>query len=159
MMPGKIRFFTEGINYRLLSKTKIKLWITGIILNETKTPGDVNIIFCDDVYLSELNLSYLKHTTLTDIITFDYSDDGIISGDIYISINRVKENAIQFGKTFRDELHRVMIHGVLHLLGNKDKKPKDKSMMRKKEDDCLLLLQFFKKVISVRFNEVVEEKL
>jgi probable rRNA maturation factor len=88
-----------------------------------------------------LNLSYINHTTLTDIITFDYTADRIISGDIYISIDRVKENALLYSKTFLDELNRVMIHGVLHLLGNKDKKPKDKVLMRKKEDDCLIFLQ------------------
>lgn len=107
--------------------------------------GDINFIFCDDAYLSELNLSYLNHTTLTDIITFDYTDEGIISGDIYISIERVKENALLYSKTFQDELNRIIIHGVLHLLGNKDKKPKDKAMMRKKEDECLLLLQAISK--------------
>lgn len=140
-MQGKICFFNEGINYRLSGKTKIKLWIKEVIRLDARVPGDINIIFCDDVYLSELNLSYLNHTTLTDIITFDYAADGIISGDIYISIDRVKENALLYSKTFRDELDRVMIHGVLHLLGNNDKKAKDKAMMRKKEDACLLLLQ------------------
>lgn len=140
-MFGKVSFFNQGIKYRLLSKTIIKHWINEVILRETKIPGDINIIFCDDIYLSELNLTYLNHTTLTDIITFDYTDEGIISGDIYISIDRVKENALFYSKTFRDELNRVIIHGVLHLLGNKDKKPKDKSEMRKKEDDCLIILQ------------------
>lgn len=140
-MYGKVSFFNQGINYRLLSKTIIKHWINEVILRETKIHGDINIIFCDDIYLSELNLTYLNHTTLTDIITFDYTDEGIISGDIYISIDRVKENALLYSKTFRDELNRVIIHGVLHLLGNKDKKPKDKSEMRKKEDDCLIILQ------------------
>jgi len=139
-MHGKVRFFNEGINYRLLGKTKIKEWINEVILRDSKTSGVMNIIFCDDAYLSELNLSYLHHTTLTDIITFDFTADGIISGDIYISIDRVRENAMLYNKTCRDELNRVMIHGVLHLLGNKDKKPKDKAMMRKKEDDCLQLL-------------------
>ena len=140
-MQGKVSFFNEGINFRLLNKMKIKLWINEIILRDTKIPGNINIIFCDDLYLSELNLSYLNHTTLTDIITFDYTANGIISGDIYISIERVKENAFIFSKTFRDELNRVMIHGVLHLLGNKDKMPKEKVIMRKKEDQCLILFQ------------------
>lgn len=140
-MHGKVSFFNEGINYRLLSRTKIKHWINEIIIMDAKIPGDINIIFCNDTYLSELNLSYLNHTTLTDIITFDYTADRIISGDIYISIDRVKENALLYSKTFLDELNRVMIHGVLHLLGNKDKKPKDKVLMRKKEDDCLIFLQ------------------
>lgn len=140
-MHGKVSFFNEGINYRLLGKTKIKRWIGDVILRNAKIPGEINIIFCDDTYLSELNLSYLNHTTLTDIITFDYTAEGVISGDIYISIDRVKENALLYSKTFLDELNRVMIHGVLHLLGNKDKKPKDKAMMRNKEDESLLLLQ------------------
>lgn len=140
-MQGKVSFFSEGIKYRLRNKTTIKHWIGEVIKRASKTQGDINYIFCDDAYLSELNLSYLNHTTLTDIITFDYTADSIISGDIYISIERVKENAQLYSKTFPDELNRVMIHGVLHLLGNKDKKPKDKAMMRNKEDECLLLLQ------------------
>jgi probable rRNA maturation factor len=140
-MSGKVSFFNEGINYRLQRKIRIKHWIFDVITANMKIPGDINFIFCDDTYLSELNLSYLKHTTLTDIITFDYTANGIISGDIYISIDRVKENALLYSNNFPDELNRVMIHGVLHLLGNKDKKPKDKAMMRNKEDECLILLQ------------------
>jgi probable rRNA maturation factor len=140
-MHGKICFFNEGISHRLPGKTKLKQWINEVILRDAKIPGDINFIFCNDEYLSDLNLSYLNHTTLTDIITFDYTSDGIISGDIYISIERVKENAILYSKTFRDELNRVMIHGVLHLLGNNDKKPGEKAKMRRKEDECLLLLQ------------------
>lgn len=140
-MHGKISFFNEGINYNLQGKTKIKHWVISVITKEVKYPGDINFIFCDDAYLSDLNISYLNHDTLTDIITFDYTADAIISGDIYISIERVKENALQYSKTFSDELNRVMIHGILHLLGNKDKKPKDKALMRSKEDESLLLLQ------------------
>ena len=140
-MQGKVSFFNEGIDFRLLNKIKIKLWINEIILRDKQISSNINIIFCDDLYLSELNLSYLNHTTLTDIITFDYTANGIISGDIYISVERVKENAIIFSKAFRDELNRVMIHGVLHLLGNKDKTPKDKVIMRNKEDQCLILFQ------------------
>ena len=140
MKHGKVSFFNEGIDYSLSGKTKIKHWITGVVIAQEQIPGDINIIFCNDAYLSELNLSYLNHTTLTDIITFDYTADGIISGDIYISLERVKENALLYSKTFRDELNRVMIHGVLHLLGNKDKKPQDKAIMRKKENECLALL-------------------
>jgi probable rRNA maturation factor len=136
-MQGKVSFFNQGISYRLLGKTVIKHWIIDVILRDAKIPGDISIIFCDDAYLSELNRTYLSHTSLTDIITFDYTSDGIISGDIYISIDRVKENALLYSKSFREELDRVMIHGVLHLLGNKDKKPKDKALMRKKENDCL----------------------
>lgn len=141
MKHGKVSFFNEGIKYSHSGKTKIRHWISEVVVAQDKTPGDINIIFCNDAYLSELNLSYLNHTALTDIITFDYTADGMIIGDIYISIERVKENALLYSKTFRDELNRVMIHGVLHLLGNKDKSPRDKAMMREKEDACLALLQ------------------
>jgi probable rRNA maturation factor len=136
-MKGKVNFFIEGITFNLPRKTQTKTWIKEVIHKENKTCGLINYIFCNDSYLLELNKSYLNHSTLTDIITFDNSEDDAISGEIYISIERVKENAVLFNQSFTDELNRVMIHGILHLLGNKDKSPRDKSTMRKKEDDCL----------------------
>jgi len=120
----------------------VKLWITKVILNEKFKKGAINYIFCDDAYLLEKNIKYLKHNTLTDIISFDYSLGKIISGDIFISVDRVKENATLFKTHFTDELHRVMVHGVLHYCGYKDKTPAEKKLMRSKEDYYLSLRDF-----------------
>jgi len=136
-MKGRVNFFVEEITFNLPRKTQTKTWIKEVIHKENKTCGLINYIFCNDSYLLELNKSYLNHSTLTDIITFDNSEDDAVSGEIYISIERVKENAILFNQSFTDELCRVMIHGILHLLGNKDKSSRDKSIMRRKEDECL----------------------
>jgi rRNA maturation RNase YbeY len=107
---------------------------------EKKEIGDLTYVFCSDDYLLSLNQQFLKHNTLTDIITFDYSEGKKeLSGEIYISIDRVADNAAKFKTDFQDELHRVMIHGVLHLAGYKDKKPAEKALMRKKEEACLSL--------------------
>jgi len=121
---------------------KVKNWIVKAILNENLKEGEVNYIFCDDNYLSDLNIKYLKHNTLTDIISFDYTIGKIISGDIFISIERVKENAEMFNTKYVDELHRVMIHGVLHYCGYKDKTDEEKTQMRSKEDYYLSLRDF-----------------
>jgi len=121
---------------------KVKNWIVKAILNENLKEGEVNYIFCDDNYLSDLNIKYLKHNTLTDIISFDYTIGKIISGDIFISIERVKENAELFNTKYVDELHRVMIHGVLHYCGYKDKTDEEKIQMRSKEDYYLSLRDF-----------------
>jgi rRNA maturation RNase YbeY len=139
-MP-KITFFTEEISFNLPRKLILKKWITNVISSENKQKGDINFIFCNDSFLSQLNLQYLKHNTLTDIITFDYSQDnkGLISGDIFISIDRVKENAAELKLSFSEELQRVMIHGILHLLGYKDKTTAEKNLMRQKEDISLSL--------------------
>jgi len=143
-MKGTISFFNEGITFNLPKKTQTKFWIKEVINDDNKTCGLINYIFCSDSFLLELNKTYLNHTTLTDIITFDNSGANIISGEIYISIERVKENALLYSQSFTDELNRVMIHGILHLLGNMDKSPHDKSKMHKKEDDCLALLDSIK---------------
>lgn len=103
------------------------------------TIGDINYIFCDDEYLLKINLEYLNHDTLTDIITFDYVEKGVLSGDIYISIERVRENSEIFSVPFEQELHRVLAHGVLHLCGYKDKSDEDAAVMRKKEDFAIQL--------------------
>lgn len=136
-----ITFFNEEIEFNLKGKQVLKDWISLVIESEGKKKGDISFIFCDDTYLSEINVQYLKHHTLTDIITFDYTADnkGRISGDIFISIERVKENAESLKIPFVNELHRIIIHGVLHLLGYKDKTKVDKALMRQKEDYCLSL--------------------
>ena len=135
-----ITFHQEDISFRLKKIKKIKSWITQSIALEKNVLGDLNYIFCSDTYLHKINLEYLKHDTLTDIITFDYSEKKQNSGDIFISIDRIKENAIKFKQSIENELNRVLIHGVLHLLGYKDKTPKDKELMRAKEDFYLTLL-------------------
>ena len=139
-MP-KITFFTEEIVFKLPQKLFLKKWITKVISLENKKQGDINYIFCNDNYLSTINIKYLNHDSLTDIITFDYTNDnnGLISGDIFISIERVAENARLLQLSFQEELHRVMIHGVLHLLGFKDKTKALKTSMRQKEDNSLSL--------------------
>jgi len=138
---AKITFFTEEISFNLPQKLFLKKWIAEVISLENKKKGDISYIFCNDSYLSKINLEYLKHDTLTDIITFDYTKDnkGSISGDIFISIERVEENAKVLKIPFTEELHRVMIHGVLHLLGYKDKTTALKAIMRQKEDNSLSL--------------------
>jgi rRNA maturation RNase YbeY len=129
-----ISFSTVELNYKLKNKLNVKKWIKTIIETEGKVAGEIAYVFCSDEYLGTMNEKYLNHDTLTDIITFDYSEKGILSGDIFISIERVKENAGSFNATFDAELGRVMAHGVLHLSGYKDKTPDHKKLMRSKED-------------------------
>jgi probable rRNA maturation factor len=129
-----ISFTSVEINYDIKSKLKVRNWIKSILESESKKPGDITYVFCNDEYLAGMNKKYLKHHTLTDIITFDYSEEGILSGDIFISVERVKENSVSFNTTFNQEIGRVMAHGVLHLSGYKDKTIEDKKVMRGKED-------------------------
>jgi rRNA maturation RNase YbeY len=132
-----IYFSSENIHFDLKGKMRVKSWITVIIKAQGKKVGDISYLFCDDAYLIEVNRSYLNHDTYTDIITFDYVEDNLISGDIMISVERVKENAQLFGSTFDQELHRVIIHGILHLLGQGDKTAPEAAQMRKKEEAAL----------------------
>lgn len=132
-----IYFSTENIHFDLKGKMRVKRWITDIIKAQGKKVGDISYLFCDDAYLIEVNRAYLNHDTYTDIITFDYVEDNLISGDIMISVERVKENAQLFGSTFDQELHRVIIHGILHLLGQGDKTAPEATQMRKKEEAAL----------------------
>lgn len=134
-----IRFFSEDIEFKLTTPGRIRQWITKSALKEKKATGEINYIFCSDKYLLALNQQYLNHDTLTDIITFDNSERKTISGEIYISVERVVENSAKYGVELENELRRVIIHGVLHLCGYKDKSATQKSAMRKKEDACLSL--------------------
>jgi probable rRNA maturation factor len=137
---ASIRFFTEDVKFKLPHPRKTSRWIKEAILKERKTLGNLNFIFCSDNYLREINIQYLNHTTFTDIVTFDTSEvKGSIDGDIFISIDRVEENAFKFQVEPDHELHRVIIHGVLHLIGYSDKSPDKKLVMRKKEDTYLSL--------------------
>lgn len=130
-----IHFFEEDIVSNLKKKKDTKNWIKETILVEGKTLGTLNYVFCSDEYLHKMNVDFLQHDTLTDIITFDQSEiENKIEGDIFISIDRVLDNAKKFNTTYKDELNRVMIHGALHLIGYKDKKKADQELMRSKED-------------------------
>jgi|TARA_B100000768_G_C11221961_1_gene350959 rRNA maturation RNase YbeY len=111
-----------------------KKWLNQVISNEAKEEGDITYIFCDDDYLLEKNIRFLNHNTLTDVITFDYCEGNSVGGDIFISIERVKENSEVFKVDFLTELNRVMVHGLLHLLGYKDKTERESNLMRKKEN-------------------------
>ncbi len=110
-------------------------WISKVISSELKDEGEINYIFCDDEYLLQINRQYLDHDTLTDIISFDYSEGNNLHGDIFISIERVRDNALDFGVSFNEELKRVMAHGVLHYCGYKDKSESDEKLMRQKEEE------------------------
>ena len=121
-------------DFNLVDEDKLTNWILDAIKKEGYKIGDINYIFCTDEYLHKLNVEFLNHDTLTDIISFDYTVGKIIQGDIYISIDRVRDNAIDYGVDFKDELLRVMIHGVLHFCGYKDKTPDESKVMRAKEE-------------------------
>lgn len=137
---GLIRYFAEDTPFSLKQKRLTSSWIIRVIENSGFQLKQINFIFCSDDYLLGINKQYLNHNTFTDIITFPYSSGKqALEADIYISIDRVKENALKHKEAFQDELHRVMIHGVLHLLGYKDKSPSQKATMRKKEAACLSL--------------------
>ena len=139
-MSSTILFFSEDITFHFKSIRKTKDWVRRVIQLEQQSLGELNYIFCSDDFLAKVNLRYLRHKSLTDIITFDTSrNEAIVEGEIYISIERVKENAAKFEVPFIQELHRVMVHGVLHLLGYSDKTPYQKKIMRKKEDAYLSL--------------------
>lgn len=127
-------------DFNLVNQKKITEWVTNTIHKENYKLEEISYIFCDDNYLLDLNINYLDHDTLTDIISFDYSVGKIISGDIFISIERVKENAGKFKVDFKNELHRVIIHGILHYCGYKDKTEDEKKEMRYKEDYYLNVL-------------------
>ncbi len=138
-----IHFFEEDVISNLKKKKDTKTWIKETIITEGKTLGALNYVFCSDEYLHKMNVEFLQHDTLTDIITFDQSEiENKIDGDIFISVDRVKENAKKFNSEYNDELNRVMIHGALHLIGYKDKKKSDQELMRSKEDYYLSTRKF-----------------
>ena len=136
-----IDFFSET-DFTLQNSDEIAQWISKIISQESCDEGEISYIFCDDEYLLKLNVEFLKHDTLTDIISFDNSLGNQINGDVFISVERVKENAETFNVAFETELHRVIIHGILHYCGYKDKSKEDASVMRKKEEEALSLREF-----------------
>lgn len=131
--------FNYETDFALADENRYADWISRVILSENKKEGEINYIFCDDDYLHKINVEYLNHDDLTDIISFDYSVGNELHGDIFISVERVKENAEDFNVAFDEELLRVMAHGVLHYAGYKDKSDEDEMMMRKKEDEKMKL--------------------
>ena len=134
-----IFFSTENIDFELADEPKVKKWILAVVGAQGKRVGNLNYLFCDDSYLINVNRTYLNHDTYTDIITFDYVEGNVVSGDILISVERVRENATLFNSSFEQELRRVIIHGVLHLLGQADKSDEDAAVMRRKEESALAL--------------------
>jgi rRNA maturation RNase YbeY len=136
----KIIYNVEDIDFELQNTEGVTKWIEQVIALEKKRLGGISYIFCSDDYLHKLNVQYLDHDTLTDILTFPYNRSPI-EGDIFISIDRVKDNAQDLNISFENELHRVIIHGVLHLCGYLDETDEEEEMMRKKEDEALLLLE------------------
>lgn len=138
MEKGAINFFSE-LDFELDSESYYKIWIESIIASEDKYQGEINFIFCDDEYLLDINLRYLDHDTYTDIISFDNSLGNTLHGDIYISIERVRENAATFEVEFDEELRRVMSHGILHFCGYKDKTEREQDTMRRKEEEKIRL--------------------
>jgi rRNA maturation RNase YbeY len=131
--------FNYEIDFNLEDESEYSSWISEVIISESKNEGEINFIFCDDDYLLELNQEYLRHDTLTDIISFDYSIGNELHGDVFISLERVRENADEFNVSFLEELKRVMAHGVLHYCGYKDKNEKDEFIMRQKEEEKMAM--------------------
>ncbi len=129
--------FNYETDFKLSDEKKTSEWIINCIEEENFKIGEINYVFCDDDYLYKINVEFLHHDTLTDIISFDYTTDKLLGGDIFISIDRIKENVSQFNTPFQEELHRVIIHGILHYMGIKDKTDKEKQLMRGKENRCL----------------------
>ncbi len=134
-----VSYFFEDTDFKLKAKTKIKYWLKLVAESEVYTLGNISIIFCSDNYILDINQKFLQHDYFTDIITFDYSEGSRISGDLFISVDSVRENSVEYGTDFTDELHRVIVHGVLHLIGYDDHTDEETSVMRSKEDYYLSL--------------------
>ena len=142
-----IKYFSEGVNFEFKEKLAARRWLRFTAEAESKRIGDVNIIFCSDPYILDVNIKYLGHDYFTDIITFDYVEGDTLSGDLFISVDSVKENASFYGAEFPVELRRVMVHGLLHLIGYDDHTPEEQKIMRSKEDYYLSL---WEKVTGVK---------
>jgi probable rRNA maturation factor len=127
--------FNYETDFQLETEESYEKWLSEVIMSEGKKEGEINFIFCDDEYLHKINVEYLQHDTLTDIISFDYSVGNELHGDVFVSVERVKDNANDFNVSFSEELKRVLVHGILHYCGYKDKSESDERMMRSKEDE------------------------
>jgi len=137
-----ISIFKQGVSYEFPKEDIVFSWVEDTIHREGKTCGEISFILCGDEYLRELNLKYLNHDYFTDVITFDYSSGKEVSGDVFVSLDRVRDNATELEESLTNELHRVMIHGILHLCGYRDKSDAERSQMREKEDYYLSLRSF-----------------
>ncbi|MBF4472771.1 rRNA maturation RNase YbeY [Flavobacterium sp. HJJ] len=131
--------FNYELEFALENEEAIATWLSSVIVSENKSEGEINYIFCDDEYLHKINLEYLNHDTLTDIISFDYTMGNEISGDIFVSVERVLDNSKDYNTSFEDELKRVLVHGILHYCGYKDKSEVDEALMRSKEDEKIAM--------------------
>ena len=131
--------FNYETEFTLENEQAFEDWLSRVIVSENKNEGEINYIFCDDEYLHKINLEYLNHDTLTDIISFDYSMGNELNGDIFVAIERVKDNAADFNVLFDDELKRVVVHGILHYCGYKDKSEVDEALMCSKEDEKIAM--------------------
>ncbi|MDI1254706.1 MAG: rRNA maturation RNase YbeY [Flavobacterium sp.] len=131
--------FNYETDFELSNEEAYANWLSEVILSEEKSEGEINYVFCDDDYLHKINVEYLQHDTLTDIISFDYSVGNELHGDIFVSVERVKDNAADFKVSFDEELKRVLVHGILHYCGYKDKSESDERVMRNKEDEKIRL--------------------
>lgn len=134
-----VRYFNEDIKFSLKARILNNKWLRMVAESEVKRLGDINIIFCSDNYILDVNMKYLQHDYFTDIITFDYCEGNVLNGDLFISIDTVRDNAQFYGTEFEDELNRVMVHGLLHLIGYDDHTEEDIKVMRSKEDYYLSL--------------------
>jgi rRNA maturation RNase YbeY len=134
-----ISYFNEDIDFKFKGKALNNQWLRMVAGSEVRRIGDISIIFCSDNYILDVNMRYLQHDYFTDIITFDYCEGDRLSGDLFISIDSVRENALYYGAEFTDELNRVMVHGLLHLIGYDDHTEEEKKVMRAKEDYYLSL--------------------
>ena len=139
-----ISYYFEDTDFIFKGKTLNNRWLRLVAESEIRRIGDISIIFCSDNYILDVNQQYLQHDYFTDIITFDYSEGDKLSGDLFISVDTVRENAIEYGTDFKDELNRVMVHGILHLIGLDDHSEDDIKEMRRGEDAALALLDKMK---------------
>lgn len=142
-MDALIQFFSEGVDFKIESENAVIQWLLETISSEGRQAGVINIIFCNDEYLLDLNQRFLERDTLTDVIAFDYhEEEEEASGDVFISIERIRDNAGRLALSFEEELHRVLVHGILHLCGLSDATADEKALMTSKEDKYLSLLAF-----------------
>ncbi len=135
-----INFFVDSTSFTLKDKRKLKSWIRNICVVENKVIGNLNFVFTSNDKILDINVQYLNHHYFTDIITFNYNEGNVISGDIYISVEKVRENSVVYNALFQTELCRVIIHGILHLIGYNDTSKKQQAIMRSKEDEALKVL-------------------
>jgi probable rRNA maturation factor len=131
--------FNYESDFTLANEEAVATWLSAVIVSENKTEGEINYIFCNDEYLHKINVEYLDHDTLTDVISFDYTMGNEISGDVFVSVERVLDNSKDFNTSFDEELKRVLVHGILHYCGYKDKSEDDQDLMRSKEDEKLTM--------------------